>query len=57
MIYSVGHGILAIVAGTSVGLVQKITTNKKYGRFSIVLKVIMGMIILLIGFYMFYLGF
>lgn len=57
LIYSVGHGILAIVAGTSVGLVQKITTNKKYGRFSIVLKVIMGMIILLIGFYMFYLGF
>ena len=48
---------MVIVAGTSVGLVQKITTNKKYGRFSIVLKVIMGMIILLIGFYMFYLGF
>lgn len=57
LIYSVGHGILAIVAGTSVGLVQKLTTNKKYGKFSIALKVIMGTIILAIGFYMFYLGF
>jgi cytochrome c biogenesis protein CcdA len=57
LIYSVGHGILAIAAGTSVGLVQKITTNKKYGGFSIILKVVMGAIILLIGFYMFYLGF
>lgn len=57
LIYAIGHGILAIVAGTSVGLVQKLTTNKKYGKFSIILKVIMGTIILLIGFYMFYLGF
>lgn len=57
LIYSVGHGILAIAAGTSVGLVQKLTTNKKYGRFSIILKVVMGAIILLIGLYMFYLGF
>lgn len=57
LIYSVGHGILAIIAGTSVGLVQRLTANKRYGRFSIVLKVVMGAIILLIGFYMFYLGF
>lgn len=57
LIYAIGHGILAIVAGTSVGLVQKLTTNKKYGKFSIILKVIMGTIIILIGFYMFYLGF
>ncbi len=57
LIYSVGHGILAVVAGTSIGFVQKLSSNEKYGRFSVVLKVVMGAVILLIGFYMFYLGF
>ncbi len=57
LIYSIGHGILAVVAGTSVGLVQKLIKNEKYGKLSTVLKIAMGIIILAIGFYMFYLGF
>lgn len=57
LLYSVGHGILAIIAGTSVGMVQKLSTSKKYGRFSVVFNIVMGILILLIGFYMFYLGF
>lgn len=57
LLYSIGHGILAIVAGTSVGFVQKMSSSEKYGRASTVLKIIMGALILLIGFYMFYLGF
>ena len=57
LIYSIGHGILAVVAGTSVGLVQKLTKSEKYGNLSMVLKIGMGLIILTIGFYMFYLGF
>jgi len=57
LVYSVGHGILAVVAGTSVGLVQKLTKSEKYGNLSMVLKIGMGLIILTIGFYMFYLGF
>lgn len=57
LIYSIGHGILAVVAGTSVGLVQKISQNDKYGKLSVVLKVIMGFLILTIGLYMFYLAF
>lgn len=57
LLYSIGHGILAIVAGTSIGLVQKLSSSKKYGRASTVLKVVMGSLILIIGFYMFYLGF
>jgi cytochrome c biogenesis protein CcdA len=57
LIYSIGHGILAVVAGTSVGLVQKISQNDKYGKLSSVLKVIMGLLILTIGLYMFYLAF
>jgi len=57
LIYSIGHGILAVVAGTSVGLVQKMMKGEKYGKLSIILKIAMGVIILAIGFYMFYLGF
>jgi cytochrome c biogenesis protein CcdA len=57
VLYSMGHGILAIVAGTSIGFVQKLSSSEKYGRSSTILKLMMGGIILLIGFYMFYLGF
>lgn len=57
LMYSIGHGILAIVAGTSIGFVQKFSSNEKYGKASTVLKAVMGTLVLLIGFYMFYLGF
>lgn len=57
LLYSIGHGILAIVAGTSIGFVQKLSVSDKYGRASTVLKIVMGALILLIGFYLFYLGF
>ena len=57
LIYSIGHGILAVVAGTSIGLVHKLTKSEKYGKLSSILKVIMGFLILAIGLYMFYLAF
>ncbi|HHY23994.1 MAG TPA: cytochrome c biogenesis protein CcdA, partial [Clostridiaceae bacterium] len=57
LLYSIGHGVLIVAAGTSVGFVKKVTSSEKYGLFSKILKYIMGGIILLIAFYMFYLGF
>lgn len=57
LLYSIGHGILAVVAGTSVGFVQKLSSSETYGKASNVLKIAMGTLLLLIGFYMFYLGF
>ncbi|MPM11993.1 Thiol:disulfide interchange protein DsbD [bioreactor metagenome] len=57
LLYSAGHGILAIVAGTSVGFVQKPSRSENYGRASAVFKSVMGALILLLGLYMFYLGF
>jgi cytochrome c biogenesis protein CcdA len=57
LLYSIGHGILAVVAGTSIGFVQKLSASEKYGKASTILKIIMGSLILLIGLYMFYLGF
>lgn len=55
--YSLGHSALTIVAGTSIGFVQKINASEKYRVFSTVLKTAMGIVILGIAFYMFYLGF
>ncbi len=57
LLYSLGHSILVLIAGTSIGFVKKITTNEKYGRASKVIKIILGTLILLLAFYMFYLGF
>jgi len=57
LIYSIGHGVLAVVAGTSVIFIKKLSENKKYRNLSNTLKITMGSVILLIGFYMFYLGF
>lgn len=57
LLYSVGHSVLVLIAGTSIGFVKKLTASEKYGTFSKWLKYLMGTAILLIGFYMFYLGF
>lgn len=57
LLYSVGHGILAVIAGTSIGFVHKLSSSDKYGKASNILKIVMGALILLIGFYMFYIGF
>ena len=57
LLYSIGHSFLVMIAGTSIGFVRKVTSNPQYGVFSVVLKYFMGIIILLIAFYMFYLGF
>ncbi len=57
LLYSIGHGILAIFCGTSIGFVQKLSQSKRYNNLSKLLKIIMGIAMTLIGFYMFYLAF
>ena len=57
LFYSMGHGVLAVLVGTSMGFVRKLTSSEKYGRLSSALRVVMGSLILAIGLYMFYLGF
>ncbi|MEA4895196.1 MAG: cytochrome c biogenesis protein CcdA [Oscillospiraceae bacterium] len=57
LFYSMGHGVLAVIVGTSMGFVKKLSSSERYGRLSAALKYIMGALILLIGLYMFYLGF
>ncbi len=57
LLYSLGHGILAVIAGTSVGFVQKLSQSEKYGRISKVLSMLLALSLLAMGFYMFHLGF
>lgn len=57
LIYSIGHSVLVLIAGTSVGFVKRLSASDKYGKINNVFKMIMGTLILLLGLYMFYLGF
>ena len=57
LLYSIGNSILVVILGTSIGTAKKITQSEKYGKFSNILKYFMGIIILLLGLYMLYLGF
>ena len=57
LLYGVGHGALAVLAGSSIGTVNKLTQSERYGVLSRVLKIALGVLILLIGLYLFYLGF
>ena len=45
-----------MIAGTSMGFVKKISTNEKLSKVGTIIKIVMGIIILLIGLYMFWLG-
>lgn len=57
LVYGVGHGALAVLAGSSIGAVNKLMQSERYGKLSRVLKIGMGILILFIGLYLFYLGF
>lgn len=57
LLYAIGHSTLVMIAGTSVGFVQKLSSSEAYGTANKIFNLIMGSLILLIGFYMFYLGF
>lgn len=57
VLYAIGVNVLTVLAGVSTGIVNKILKSNNYGKFSMFLKYFIGIFILLIGFYMFYLGF
>ncbi len=57
LIYSAGHSVLIMIAGTSVGFVKKLSSSKKYAKWNKISKIVLGSLILLLALYMFYLGF
>lgn len=51
--YSIGHGVLTVLAGTGTGFIRRMRKSKA----SSIAKFILGLLILALGLYMFYLGF
>ena len=56
-LYSVGHSVLVIAAGTFIGLTGKLTKSSRYGVFAQSVNILLGAGILLVGLYLLYLGF
>ncbi|MDO5017881.1 MAG: cytochrome c biogenesis protein CcdA [Lagierella massiliensis] len=54
LMYSLGHSFLIIVSGTSVSYVKKMKNSKTYSKFGKILNNVLGLLVLLIGFYMFW---
>ena len=57
LMYAIGHSALAVAAGTSAGFARRITTDARYGKLSLVMKIVMGTLILAMGLYLLYLAF
>ncbi|MDD4624271.1 MAG: cytochrome c biogenesis protein CcdA [Bacilli bacterium] len=57
LLYSIGHSVLAVVVGTSIGFVKKLKGSNKYEKTNNVIKMVFGLLILLLAFYFLYLGF
>jgi len=56
LLYSLGHSVLIIAAGTFLGLAGKLAKNAGYGIFSKAVNIVLGSAILLAGFYLVYSG-
>lgn len=54
LLFSLGHAILSIIAGTSVGLVQRISESPKYERIGRIIKISLGIMILLVALWLFW---
>lgn len=57
IVYSIGHSIIIILAGTSLEVVNKLAISKKYMKIGQVLKIIFGVITLLMALYLLYIAF
>lgn len=57
LVYSAGNSVLAIVAGVSTGTLNRIAKNPTYGKFSTVIRIFLGILMLLFALYLFYLAF
>ena len=57
LVYSIGHSILVIIAGTSVGFTQSFINSNKTSKIANILKYTFATLVILLALYMFYLGF
>jgi cytochrome c-type biogenesis protein len=56
LLYSIGHSVLVIIAGTFMGFTSKLSASPKYGILSKILNIALGGAILLAGFWLIYSG-
>lgn len=56
LFYSIGHCILIVIAGTSVGIIETLQSSPKYFKIGNIMKIIFGIIVVFIGLYLIYLG-
>lgn len=56
LLYSIGHSVLVIIAGTFMGIAGKLTKSGAYGMFAKILNVALGLAILFAGLYLIYMG-
>lgn len=54
--YAAGHSVLVLIAGTSVGFVQRLKGSAHYERFSFWSEKILGALIFAVGIYMLWLA-
>lgn len=57
LLYSLGHSVLVLSAGTSMGFVHKWTEGHRYHALARMIKIVLGCIVLLLAAYMFYSAF
>lgn len=56
LLYSLGHSVLVLLAGTFMGFTGKVTQSNKYAAVAKTVNVLLGVAILLVGLYLVYLG-
>lgn len=55
--FSVGHGVLAVVCGASTGFINELAGRKSFRTAETVIRFVLGTLILLLGIYMCWLGY
>lgn len=56
LVYGLGHSVLILIAGTSMGAAQKLIESRKLNRTTDILRRLAGVLIILVGLYFGYLG-
>lgn len=57
LMYSLRYNILILIAGVFAGYINKIINSKNYIKLEKIFKILTGVFIFMIGFYMIYRGF
>lgn len=55
--YSIGSSVIIILAGTSLGFVQRLAKSEKYTKAGKIFKTVFGILTLILALYLFYQGF